>query len=362
MATGGREIVVLQPPGQAAPSPIEVHHRVRRDDLADHLEAARALERCVDVVSIQHEFGIWGGEDGSHVLDFVRALRVPAVATLHTVPGAPTPNQRAVLSGIVAGTAATVVMTHSAATVLTDVYGVEAGRLAVIPHGVPDLPLVDPDTIKPGLDVAGRAVILSFGLLGPGKGYELAIEALPAIVSEHPNACYVIVGATHPDQLASEGEAYRQRLVAHVARLGMNAHVQFVDRFVGRVELTRWLEAADVFVTPYPDLDQAVSGPLAYAMAAGRAIVSTPYAHARELLADGRGLLVASGSAADVAKAVNGVLADPARRAVMGRLAHEHSRSMVWSAVGASYRHLFAEVTGSAPVTGAAGAFAPLNA
>ena len=342
--TSSREIVALHPPEQQPPYPIEVHHRIRRDEAADYTQAARALDGCVDVVSIQHEYGIWGGQDGEHVLDFVRALRVPAVATLHTVLRDPTPSQRAILSELVARSAATVVMSRSAASLLTSAYGVDARRLDVIPHGVPELPLVDPVAVKPGLDVAGREVILSFGLLGPGKGYELALDALPAVVAAHPSALYVVVGATHPDLLRTEGETYRQTLVAKVRRLGMEKHVRFIDRFVGRVELTRWLQAADVFVTPYPNLDQIVSGTLSYAMGAGRAVVSTPYAYAKELLADGRGVLVAPGSPVALASALNDVLGDHDLRAAIGRRAYEYSRGMVWSAVGATYGRLFAQV------------------
>jgi glycosyltransferase involved in cell wall biosynthesis len=330
--------------------------------LPDYIQAARALERCVDVVSIQHEFGIWGGEDGAHVVNFIRELRVPTVTTLHTVPGDPTPGQHAILSELVARSESTVVMSKSAAALLTSAYGAEAGRLDVIPHGVPDLPLVDPDTIKPGLDMTGRLVILSFGLLGPDKGYELAIDALPAIVAAHPTACYVIVGATMPDLLRSEGEAYRERLVAQVQRLGMQRHVQFVNRFIGRNELIRWLEAADVFVTPYRRLDQSVSGTLAYAMGAGRAIVSTPFAYATELLADGRGLLVPPGSAPDLAAGVSSMLADPELRAAAGRRAHEYSRDMVWSAVGAEYRRVLARATTNPPMTEPLGSWTALNA
>ena len=217
------------------------------------------------------------------------------------------------------------------------------------PTGVPDLPLVDPLTVKPGLGVEGREVILSFGLLGPGKGYELALDALPAVVAVHPNALYVVVGATHPDLLRTQGETYRQGLVQQVQRLGLKNHVMFVDRFVGRVELTRWLEAADVFVTPYPNLDQIVSGTLSYAMGAGRAIVSTPYAYATELLADGRGILVHAWIAVGARGRAPHVLGDHDLRAAIGRRAHEYSRQMVWSAVGAQYNRLFARVTASAP-------------
>ncbi len=295
-------------------------------------------------MSIQHEYGIWGGEDGRHVIDFVRALEIPSVTTLHTVLQHPTPGQREVLTDLVGRSSATVVMSRSAADRLASVYGIDRGRVHVIPHGVPDLPLVDAATVQPRLGVEGRLVILSFGLLGPGKGYELAIEALPEVVAAHPSALYVIVGATHPDLIRSQGEVYRRGLEERVARLGLQDHVRFVDRFVGRVELTRWLEAADVFVTPYPDLDQIVSGTLSYAMGAGRVVVSTPYAYARELLAGDRGVLVTPGSPASLGTALIDLLADPAGRTAMGRRAYAYSRGMVWSSVGAAYRDLFASV------------------
>lgn len=323
---------------------IEVHHRIRRDEPDDYLRTAEALSGCVGVVSIQHEYGIWGGEDGAHVLDFVRALRVPSVTTLHTVLQHPTPGQRGVLTELVARTDATVVMSRSAADLLASTYAVDRSRLHVIPHGVPELPLADPATVKPALGVEDREVILSFGLLGPGKGYELALAALPDVVAAHPSVLYVVVGETHPDLLRSQGEAYRAGLIATVARLGLEDHVRFVDRYVGRVELTRWLEAADVFVTPYPNLDQIVSGTMSYAMGAGRAIVSTPYAYATELLADGRGVLVPPASPVALSAALNELLSDPALRAAIGRRAYAHSRRMVWSAVGAEYRDLFAQV------------------
>jgi glycosyltransferase involved in cell wall biosynthesis len=325
-----------------------VHHRIRRDEPGDYARTARDLNRCADVVSVQHEYGIWGGDDGSAVLDFVRALDAPTVSTLHTVLRHPTPSQRQILLDLMGASAATVVMSRSAANVLASTYGVDAATVDVIPHGVPDLPLVHPDTIKPALDLAGREVILSFGLLGPGKGYELVLDALPAVVAARPTACYVMLGATHPNLLATQGEAYRRSLEDRAARLGLSQHVRFVDRFVGRVELTRWLEAADVFVTPYPNLDQIVSGTLSYAMGAGCAIVSTPYAYATELLDRGRGLLVPHGSPSAWADALIGLLENDELRAAVGRRAHEHSRVMTWSNVGAQYRKLFARVVSGA--------------
>lgn len=334
----------MHPEGQAGPYPVEVRHQIRKNARADYLATANALNRSVDVVSVQHEYGIWGGEDGEHVLDFVRALRVPAVATLHTVLRDPSPHQRSVLAELVSLAQTSVVMSRSAADLLIKRYDVDARRLAIIPHGVPNVPLVESASVKPGLGIEGRDVMLSFGLLGPGKGYELAIEALPAVAAAHPDVLYVIVGATHPDLIRTEGEAYRESLVDKIRLLGMERHVQFVDRFVGRVELIRWLEAADVFVTPYPNLGQIVSGTLSYAMGAGRAIVSTPYTYATELLADGRGVLVAPGSASALAEGLNTVLADADLRAAIGRRAHAYSRRMIWPAVGIEYDALFASL------------------
>ena len=279
------------------------------------------------------------------MLDFVRALRVPAVATLHTVLRDPSPHQRSVLADLVATAETTVVMSQSAANLLTDTYDVDQRRLAVIPHGVPNLPLMDSARVKPRLGVDGHDMILSFGLLGPGKGYELAIDALPAVAAAHPDVLYVIVGATHPELIRREGEAYRDSLVDQIRRLGMERHVRFIDRFVGRGELTKWLEAADVFVTPYPNMDQIVSGTMSYAMGAGRAIVSTPYIYANELLADGRGVLVAPRSTAALAEGLISVLGDAQLRAAIGRRAYAYSRRMIWSAVGAEYGAIFDGLT-----------------
>jgi len=281
------------------------------------------------------------------VLDFVRALRMPVVATLHTVLRQPAYSQRRILTELVDAAAATVVMSQTAASLLTGAYAVDPTRLDIVPHGVPDLPLLAPDTVKPRLGLQGRSVILSFGLLGPGKGYESAIAAMPAVVKAVPNVCYVILGATHPDLLQREGEAYRRSLEMTAAELGVTDHVQFVDRFVSKTELGTWLEAADIFVTPYPNLDQIVSGTLSYAMGAGKAIVSTPYAYAREQLASGRGRLVPPGSSEALAQTLVELLLDPVMRASLGRHAYDYSRGRVWSEVGAQYRRIFARAAGS---------------
>ena len=333
---------MLHPNEPVAPYAFEVHHRIRRDERTDYARTARSLERCADVVAIQFEAGIWGGEDGDTVLDFVRPLKLPAVVTLHTLHRHPTRRQREILAELIESVRAVVVMSQSAATLLTKVYGTDPSRVEVIPYGVPDLP-VAADTIKSSVGLEGQEVILSFGLLDPDKGYELMIDALPAIVASHPTTLYVIVGATHPDVLRRDGEAYRISLAARAAALGMSAHVRFVPEFVGRVELARWLQAADVFVTPNPDLDTMVSGTLSHAMAAGRAIVSTRYAYAAELLAESRGVLVAPSPEA-LASGVLRLLDNPKLRLAMGARAHEHSRSMVWTRVGAEYQRVFERV------------------
>jgi glycosyltransferase involved in cell wall biosynthesis len=344
-ATGDYEIAALHTPGDPDVYPSEVRHRIRRDVLADYLEVARKLNRSsVGVVSVQHEYGIWGGDDGEFVLDFVRALSKPVVATLHTVPQNPSARQRAILVGVIDASAASVVMSQSAARLLTRVYGIAPNRLDVVPHGVPDLPLVDPDSIKPGLGLAPGPVILSFGLLGPGKGYETVIEAMPSVIAADPSARYVVLGATHPELLRREGEAYRTKLMRLADAMGVSANVQFVDRYVSRIELGTWLEAADIFVTPYPNRDQIVSGTLAYAMSAGKAVVSTPYPYAVEMLEAGRGRVVAAGSSKDFAEVLSELLRDPDARIQLGRRAYEFSRTMIWPEVGARYARIFSRV------------------
>jgi glycosyltransferase involved in cell wall biosynthesis len=350
---GEREIVVINPPGEIGPYPAEVRHRIRRDVQADYVYAAGALNDCgVDVVSLQHDFAIWGGEDGAYVLDFARALRIPAVLTIHALPHDPTPQQRRIVAELAERAAATIVMSRAAASELAAACGAEPARAQIVHQGVPHLPLVAPNTVKPRLGLAGRSVILSFGLLDPDKGLESVIAAMPAVVQAVPSACYVMLGATHPDCLRQHGEAYREALTAQVGSLGLDQHVRFVDTFAGRVELATWLEAADVLATPYRDLDRTVSGTLACGMAAGKAIVSTPFAYASEMLAGDRGALVKPGSTPALAAALIELLGDAEVRTAMGRRAYDASRAMVWSEVGAQYRRILgqaASVTRGAP-------------
>jgi glycosyltransferase involved in cell wall biosynthesis len=342
---GSHEIVVLHPTDGPNAYPLEVRHKIRRDVRGDYHRVARALnESDARVVSVQHEYGIWGGNDGEFVLDFVAALNKPVVATLHTVPHSPSLGQRRVLMSLIDASAASVVMSHSAAALLARVYGVNPAGLDVVPHGVPQLPLVEPDTVKPRLGMKVAPMILSFGLLGPGKGYESVIEAMPSVIEADPTAYYVILGATHPELLRREGEAYRTKLQDLAHALGVADRVLFIDRFVRRAELGTWLTAADIFVTPYPNLDQIVSGTLAYAMSAGKAIVSTRYSYAVEMLEAGRGMLVASNSPRALAESLTEVLLDRDLRNRLGRRAYEFSRTMVWTEVGARYGRIFDRV------------------
>jgi glycosyltransferase involved in cell wall biosynthesis len=360
-AVGDREIIAIHRSGDPVLYPHEVTGLVRADERSDYLRAAdRVSASGVAAVSIQHEYGLFGGQDGAFILEFVDRVQVPVVATLHTVLRQPSASQRDVMSQLVDRTSAVVVMSEAAARLLRDGYGAQISRTRVIPHGVPDLPFVDSELRKRDFGLEGRSVILSFGLLGPGKGYEHAIEAMSRVRRERPDALYVVLGATHPNLIRTEGEAYRDRLRKTVNDLGLSEHVLFVDRFVGQNELGRWLQAADIFVTPYPNLEQIVSGTLSYALAAGRPVVSTPFAYASEVLSGGRGVLVAPNSLEALAEALSSLLGDGARRREIGRRAYAFSRGMIWPEVGAAYRALFAQVARSAEIARGAGVpFAP---
>ena len=343
--TGPAEVVAVEPAGQALAYGAEVVARIRRDVPTDYGWAAEVVNaRRLPLVSLQHEYGIFGGPDGQDVLRFMDAATAPVVVTCHTILREPSPSQRAVLAAIIERAARVVVMSSAARRILEERYHVARAMIEVIPHGVPEMPFVATGAAKARLGLAGREVILSFGLLGPGKGYESVIEAMATVARHRPRALFVGVGATHPDLVAREGEAYRERLLERRRTLGLGGHVQLIDRYLDRAELLDWLQAADVFVTPYPGLQQITSGTLAYAMGAGKPIVSTPYAHAVELLADGHGILVEPGSAASLADALAWLLEDDARRERMARRAHARGRTMTWPVVGQAYRELFARV------------------
>lgn len=311
--------------------PPTVTAMIDADELVAYRSAARRIEASgAQLLWVQHEFGIFGGAAGAHLLALLDTLTIPVAVTLHTVLAEPTPDQRRVMDALVRRASRLIVMAERGRDILIETYRAAPGQIAVIPHGVPDRPLADIEAKKQPLGLAGHDVLMTFGLLSPGKGLETMIEALPAIVARHPCALYVILGATHPHLIAREGEAYRERLSALAADLGVAAHVRWVDTFVETDALLDYLGAADIYVTPYLGAQQMTSGTLAYAVALGVPVVSTPYVHASELLHDGHGRMVGFGDAAGFAEAVNGLLADSEERQRMRQANHKLGRGMIW--------------------------------
>ena len=322
----------------------EVVFEVQADRIEDFRSAADYINGAdLDVLCVQHEFGIFGGATGSHVDELLEHVRVPVVTTLHTVLPEPSPELCAATRRLADRSDVLVVLAEQAVDLLVKGCGVDREKVRVIPHGVPAGPRIDQDRAKESIVARGRTVLLTFGLLSPGKGIEVVIEALPDVVAQHPDVLYVVLGATHPHVLRN-GDDYRTGLQARVQELGIQDHVRFVDRYVDLDELRRHLAASDVYITPYHGSDQIVSGTLAYAVGSGCVVVSTPYAYARELLADGRGELVPFRDPVAMGKTLSALLADDERRAEMGRRARAHGEAMSWPAVGATYSDLFAEV------------------
>jgi glycosyltransferase involved in cell wall biosynthesis len=331
------------PEGYAYPDIVKFE--LRQDHQIDYSRAADFLNFSrIDVVSLQHEYGIFGGEKGSNVLTFLRDLARPVVVTCHTVLKEPRPIQKELLCEIAAESEKLVVMSKLAFGFLEEAYGIPSEKIAYIPHGIHDVPFIDPNYYKDKFGVEGRKVLLTFGLLGRHKGIEYVIEALPEIVASHPKTTYVVLGATHPAFVRKEGEAYRLNLQRKVRDLGLEDHVLFYPRFVELDELLEYLGATDIFITPYLKLQQITSGALSYAMGTGKAIVSTPYWHAEELLAEGRGCLVPPRDPRALAREIISLLDDEVKRTAMRKRAYNHCRGMVWSAVARSYLDLFDEV------------------
>src|ERR1700723_271805 len=338
----GTCIVAMTDHGQAYDYPASVAFQIKDDNIDEYARAADFLNAGrFDAVCLQHEFGIFGGEAGAYILELLSHLTMPVVTTLHTVLAQPTEDQRAVVERIVEASSKVVVMANKARELLRGVYRVPDDKIEVIPHGIPDFAFVAPDAAKTRLGFAGRSVILTFGLLSPNKGIEVMIDAMPSILKRRPDAVYVVLGATHPNLVRDQGEAYRESLVSRVRELGVQDNVVFLDQFVDQPTLLDFISMCDVYVTPYLNEAQMTSGTLAYSFGLGKAVVSTPYWHARELLADGRGILVPFGDAAALGREIAELLTDSTRRQAMRRRAYSSSRAMTWERTAERYMSVF---------------------
>jgi glycosyltransferase involved in cell wall biosynthesis len=334
--------IPVNDPDSSYQYPEQVRIEIEQEDLSSYERAAEFLNfNGNDLVCMQHEYGIFGGTVGSHILALLRRLKMPLVTTLHTVLRDPDPDQLAVLDEISHLSDRLIVMSEHAASLLRDVYGVSNEKIDVIPHGVPDLPFMDPNYFKDLFGTQGKSVLLTFGLLSPNKGIESVIRALPAILKKHPDLVYVISGATHPHIRRREGERYREELVALAAECGVSPHVMFNNRFVSNEEMIEHVGSADIYITPYRQEAQVVSGTLAIALGAGKAIISTPYWHAKEILADGRGVLVPFDDAAAIANAAIRLLDNGPERHAMRKRAYLHSRGTTWQKTAHAYMASF---------------------
>ncbi|PXA97731.1 glycosyl transferase family 1 [Nostoc sp. 3335mG] len=330
--------------------PPEVTRAIAQNDRTAYLDAARQIEASgAQALWVQHEYGIYGGAAGDLLLALLDRISIPVIATLHTILEKPSADEYRVMEALLRRASRVIVMAEKGRDILKRVHGVEDAKVTMIPHGVPDRPLVDPATLKPAFCWEGRQVILTFGLLAPNKGIEAMIEALPAVVANHPKALYVVLGATHPNLVAHEGELYRDRLKALAAERGVAGHLQFIDAFVEQEELLDYLQAADIYVTPYSNPAQITSGTLSYAVGVGKAVISTPYVHATEILSDDHGVLVDFGDSTAFAREIDRLLTDGNARAELSARAYARGRTMLWPVLAEAAVTQIAEILGKKP-------------
>lgn len=325
--------------------PVRVRFELSEENLASYRQAAEFLNFSnVDLVCLQHEYGIFGGRAGGHILELLRRLQMPFITTLHTVLREPNPDERAVMDEIARLSDRLIVMSQQSAEILQEVFHVPGEKIDLIPHGIPDLPFTDPNFYKDAFGTEGKCVLLTFGLLSPNKGIENVIKALPKILSEHANVVYMVSGVTHPNVLRREGDKYREYLQTLTKELGIEANVIFRNRFESPQELVELIGAADIYITPYKHKQQVVSGTLAYALSAGKAIISTPYLHALELLDDERGALVPFDDPRAMAEKTIALLNDATGRHAMRKRAYLYARDMVWNRVAQKYMKSFESI------------------
>ena len=322
-----------------------IQHKIGRDFIEDYAFMANLLNRSnVDVVNLQHEFGIFGGENGEYICTFLDKLQKPVSTTLHTVLPSFEEGKQHVFNRIVERSDAIVVMNETTRTLLKQ-HGVPSKKLKLIPHGCPDIPLVSSAKAKPVLGLKNRMVLSTFGLLSRGKGIEYVIEALPKIIKKEPKTVYYVLGVTHPHVRSAEGEDYRNMLLQKAKDLGLSGHVKFLNRFLSKPELINYLQATDVYITPYLSPNQVSSGTLSYALGAGKAIVSTPYLHAKEALSDGRGVFCEFNDSASIADNTLEIIENKPLRQSLEQKAYRYSRKFTWPLVAKKYLALFDELT-----------------
>ena len=335
-------VVAMTDPGRTYEYPPAVRFNIRDDVISDYLKAAERLNNAgFDVACLQHEYGIFGGEAGGNILQLLSRLDMPIVTTLHTVLSQPTPAQRDVMRQVIDASTKIIVMAEKGREFLRSVHDVPARKIEVIPHGIPDFPFLETHHAKAKVGFSGKTIILTFGLLSPNKGIETMLDAMPGIVKSCPNAVYVILGATHPNLVRDHGEAHRESLMARAQKLGIENHVVFFDQFVEQATLLDFISMCDVYVTPYLNEAQMTSGTLAYSFGLGKAVVSTPYWHAKELLADGRGILVPFADAEALTAEISALLTNDVRRQAMRERAYAASRSMTWAQTAKRYLTAF---------------------
>jgi glycosyltransferase involved in cell wall biosynthesis len=327
----------------------KTNYSVSRDSIEDYFLMANFLNHSsVNVVNIQHEFGIFGGESGEHICTFLGKLKIPAATTLHTVLPNFENKTKEVFSKIIEQSTYLVVLNKTTRELLIQ-YGIPSKKIRVIPHGCPDLPLVPSSKMKPVLGLKNKVVLSTFGLLSKGKGIEHVIGALPKIIKKESRIIYNIIGITHPQVKKAEGENYRKTLMKMAKSLGVSSHVKFHNRFLSKPELYSYLQATDIYITPYPSANQVSSGTLSYALAAGKAVVSTPYYHAKEALAEGRGLFCKFNDSASIAEKVTEIIENKTLRKSLEHQAYSYSRKFTWPLVAKKYLALFDELAKEAP-------------
>ncbi|HHV35358.1 MAG TPA: glycosyltransferase [Syntrophomonadaceae bacterium] len=333
----------------------EVYCDIQQDAKEDYVAAARLINNSphIQMVILQHEYGIFGGRDGEFVIDFVTHLEKPFLLVTHTVLPRPMPGQRVILQILARQAAAVISMSRRSAHLLEKVYGVPEEKIALIPHGVPAFERKDREALKMLYGYTGRQVITTFGLIGPSKGLEIGIEAVKRLVDKHPDVLYIIAGKTHPVLLEKEGESYREGLIEMCADMGLDKHVQFVNHFLEVEELGDYLYMTDVYLSPYPNRDQAVSGTLAYAVGCGRAIVSTPYEYALDVLKKQRmGLVAPEAAPGTLSKLMGKVLSKQSLKMSLEKKASSYGETIRWPGVAVRYADLAREVVKPPVATG----------